>query len=79
MRRAFLCAVLMMVCASSAFGGATEELLKAAADKNTTPRMIENLIKAGANVNAKDNKGKTALDYAKKNEKVKRIILDATK
>lgn len=79
MRKAFWGAVLVLACVSSAFGGATEELLRAVADKNTTPRMIENLIKAGANVNAKDNKGKTALDYAKKNEKVKRIILDATK
>lgn len=64
MRKAFLCAVLVLVSVSAAFGGATEELLRAARDKNTTPRMIQNLIKFGADVNAKDNRSFTALMYA---------------
>ena len=61
MKKVILCAVLVLVCVSSAFGGATEELLKAAKDSNTTPKMIENLIKFGADVNAENEDGNTAL------------------
>ena len=59
---------------------ATKDLLKAAEDNNTTPQVIENLIKAGADISAKDNEEKTALDYTGSNEnadEIKRIILDA--
>ena len=54
MRKAFLCAVLVLACVSSAFGDATDQLFKAAKDSKTTPKMIENLIKFGADVNAED-------------------------
>ena len=64
MRRAILCAVLVMVSVSSAFGNATEDLLKIAGDKNTTPKMIQTLINAGAYVNAKSKTDTTALMYA---------------
>ena len=40
MRRVFLCVVLVMLSVSSAFGDATEELLKISKDENTTPRMV---------------------------------------
>ena len=39
-------------------------------DPNATPQAIEALIKAGANANAKDKEGKTALDHAKDNKKI---------
>ncbi len=47
-----------------ALSEATKDLLKAAVDKNTTPRMIQNLINLGADVHAKDDKGNTALMLA---------------
>jgi len=37
---------------------------------NSEPRVIEILIKHGANVNARSIEGKTALDYAKDNDKI---------
>lgn len=66
MRRVFLCAVLVMLSVSSAFGDATEELLKIAMDKNTTPKNVQNLIKFGADVNATDKNGVTALIFSRK-------------
>ncbi|MBQ7214518.1 MAG: ankyrin repeat domain-containing protein [Synergistaceae bacterium] len=80
MRRVFLCAVLVIVSVSSAFGDATEELLKIAKDENTTPRMIEYLIKLGADVNAKDKNSLTALMWAacrNSNPEVISVLLDA--
>ena len=45
--------------------------------EDTTPPRIQVLIKnAGADISAKNNEGKTALDYAK-NDEIKRIILNA--
>ena len=71
-----LCMVILMVTVSMAFAGATEDLLSAAKSKYTTPQMIRTLIKSGANVNAKDNDGKTVLDYAQTDE-IKRLILNS--
>jgi len=42
-----------------------------AAAFNRNPGMVTALLKAGADAKVKDNKGKTALDYAQKNEKLK--------
>jgi ankyrin repeat protein len=42
-----------------------------AARRNPNPEVISVLLKAGADVNTKDNEGKTALDYAKENEELK--------
>ncbi len=44
--------------------------LMIAAGRNNNPEVIETLLKAGANAKAKDKEGKTALDYAKHNEKI---------
>lgn len=68
MMTVILCMVILMVTVSMAFAEATEDLLSAAKSKYTTPQMIRTLIKSGANVNAKDNDGKTALDYAQNDE-----------
>ena len=67
-----LCMVLVIVgvvflrCAEQpALSKATEDLLRAVAqDKNMTPRMIQDFIKLGADVNAKDKGGMTALMLA---------------
>ncbi len=37
MKKVFLCVMLVLVCVSSAFGGATEELLRVIRYSNTTP------------------------------------------
>ena len=63
MMTVILCMVILMVTVSMAFAGATEDLLSAAKSKYTTPQMIRTLIKSGANVNAKDYYGKTALMF----------------
>ena len=76
MMTVILCMVILMVTVSMAFAGATEDLLSAAKSKYTTPQMIRTLIKSGANVNAKDNDGKTVLDYAQTDE-IKRLILNS--
>ena len=60
MKRAILCVVVVALSVSSAFGGATEDLLIAALDENTTPQRIQALINFGADVNAKDEYGRTA-------------------
>jgi len=80
MRRAILCAVLVMVSVSVAFAGATEDLFNAAKDKNTTPKMIQTLINAGADVNATGENGVTALMFAagnSSNPEVIRTLLNA--
>ena len=53
MKRAFLCAVLMLMCVSSAFGGEKEDLalVQAVMDSNSTPAQIKALIQSGANAN----------------------------
>ena len=38
--------------------------------RNSNPAIIETLLEAGANAKAKDKEGKTAIDYAKENEKI---------
>ena len=75
--------MLLLACVSCpwratrpAFGGATEDLLKELWQEDTTPPRIQVLIKnAGADISAKNNEGKTVLDYAD-NDEVKRIILN---
>ncbi len=42
-----------------------------AAKGNQNPDVVSRLLKAGADPKAKDTAGKTALDYAQGNEKVK--------
>ena len=42
-----------------------------AAAFNANPEVITALLKLGADPKAKDSSGKTALDYAKENEKLK--------
>ena len=43
----------------------------AAARFNSSPAVIEALIKAKANFNARDMSGKTAFDYAEDNPEIK--------
>ena len=45
--------------------------LMAAAWNSPSPEVITVLLQAGANANRKDREGKTALDYAEMNGKVK--------
>ena len=45
--------------------------LMPAARNNSNPEVLTVLLDAGANAKAKDNEGKTALDYARENEKLK--------
>ena len=80
MKKALLCAVMVALCVSAAFGGATEDLMKAVQDKTTTPQKIRNLIKLGADVNAKDKYGMTALMLAVRdnsNAEVIKILINA--
>jgi ankyrin repeat protein len=42
-----------------------------AAETNQNPEVITTLLKSGADAKAKDNAGKTALDYAQDNENLK--------
>ena len=60
MKRAILCVIMVVLSVSAAFGGATEDLLTAALDETTTPQKIQALINFGADVNAKDEYGRTA-------------------
>ena len=43
----------------------------AAARYNSNPEVLTALLDAGADAKAKNNEGKTALDYARMNEKLK--------
>ena len=47
-----------------------ETPLIAAAHDNENPKVIESLLKAGADAKAKDKEGKTVIDHAKDNEKI---------
>ena len=61
-------------------GGATWDLLKAVQDKNAPPQKIQALLNAGADVNAKDNGGTTALMLAARsnsNPEVIKTLLNA--
>lgn len=63
-KKVLLGALLVALYVSAAFGGATEDLLEAVSNKDTTPQRIQVLIKFGANVNAKNRDGQTALMLA---------------
>ena len=45
--------------------------LMQAATYNSNPKILRTLIENGADVAAKNKEGKTALDYAERNEKLK--------
>ena len=45
----------------------TEQLFAAVENSKTTPEALSILIKAGAEVNARDKTGRKAIDYAKSN------------
>ena len=45
--------------------------LTVAAYNNPNPKVLTVLLEAGADAKAKKNEGKTALDYARMNEKLK--------
>jgi len=45
--------------------------LMLAAHFNTNPDVLERLLKLGADVSHKNNSGQTALDFAKKNKRLK--------
>lgn len=49
----------------------TDDLLILAAGGNSSPAVIEALIKAKADVKARDKAGITAFDYAENNSKIK--------
>ena len=63
MKKIILC-VVVVLCVSAAFGGLTEDFFIAALDENTTPQKIHNLVKFGADVNARDATDWTALMWA---------------
>ena len=71
MKKVFLCVLLLVLLVSAAWGGATENLLKAVLNPNTTPEQITALIKAGADVNAN---GATALMSAARNNSNPEVI-----
>ena len=73
MRKAFLCAVLVLACVSSAFGGATGDPFKSidswlATPKRVkifaTPEGVEKFMRAGNDVNSKSTDGITPLMLA---------------
>ena len=64
MKKVFLCVLLVALSISVAWGNATEDLVYAVMDKNTTPRQVTALINAGADVNLRNKDGKTALMLA---------------
>ena len=79
MKKFLLCVILIMLPVSVAFAGATEDLLEAVTNKNTTPEQIVKLIKAGADVNINDNKGSPALILAVRNNSNPQVITELIK
>ena len=79
MKKLCVVAVMVLVCASAAFGDVNNELFVAAMEENTTPQMIKDLIKSGANVNAKTDNGETALMWAvrHRNAEVVKALIEA--
>jgi len=47
-----------------------QELLALCKTPEATPEAVETLLKADANVTARNERGKTVIDYAKKNENI---------
>ena len=80
MRKVLLGALLAVLCVSAAFGGATEDWLKALQDGDTTPQDVLNFINSGADVNAKNEYGRTILMLAARansNPEVIKALLEA--
>ena len=74
MKKVLLCVMIIALSVSATFGGATEDLFTLVKDENSTPKMIQTLIKFGADVNAKGNDGMTALMWAAHGNKNPEII-----
>ena len=80
MKRIFMCAVLVMLSVSSAFGNATDDLLKVARYWKTEPELMQHFINLGARVNTKDDYGMTALMWAawkNSNPEVVKVLIKA--
>ena len=82
MKKIILCLLFVLIFVSNAWGDATSDLLKAVKDETTTPEHISALIKAGADVNAKNlfGFGWTVLMEAAhhtRNPEVIKVLLEA--
>jgi hypothetical protein len=64
--------ILITTLTGSVFGGPNEDLLDAITKNNIS--NVKNALTKGADVNAKDQFGKTTVNYADGNEKIKALL-----